>query len=744
MFRWIAFTILIVYGFQNSQGQISLKLGTGKKAANYYKLGTSIDSILTNNSKNIKIQVLETAGSVDNIFRLENGEIDLAIVQNDVAFNAENGLAGFDQSSKLRGVMTFYHEPIFIVANESEIDLEKLSDLTVNIGLENSGLAANAKKILETIGQWDSVNKEYYHPNEVLEKMQNDKIQISFVNNITDVYKSSIETHKLFIIPLSSKWLNTLTTTYKYFTKYDKFEFEGKVLSTVAVKAMLVCRNDFDHKLLNQIINILFEQYDQLIIPNKYIEKNEVVANMPLKKWHRGANKFFRNRELIKSFVLFKVMLFLMYGLGFLIMLIIVANQIYFRRKKRNRFSKPKDSSFLRMITMSNRFIFRKTYIMIVLLLATTFMSIVLMVKHFEGNWAIENNRVAFLSNSSIGKSVLWLYVFGASGYDGNQFPQTSIGKILVTSIPLFGIGGILAIGGLMTKNYIKNKHMELTGNKAMKFKQHIIICGWNRNVPILVNCLLNEKVINQKPVVILGDCTDKKYIEDNILRNKMLCYVNGDARKKDDLIKAGFINADIAIIIADDNNSDFSPDSQSILKILAIEEYCKNLEDDGTRKNRKNIYTIAEIIDPINFELAKVANVDEIISFEHVKSKILSTSVHNPGASKLIKEILTFDGNNSIYNIYIRQKSQLIGKTFDEILHELRKENVLLLSINVENQRSKEEISAHKDKHNLERGLLTNPFKKEEIEYKLSEGDILIVLAQNGKVVESVEEMFS
>jgi len=67
----------------------------------------------------LALEVIETPGSVDNVIKLASGEIDLAIVQNDIAFFAENGLDPFDiKINGLRGIMTFYLEPIFVITND--------------------------------------------------------------------------------------------------------------------------------------------------------------------------------------------------------------------------------------------------------------------------------------------------------------------------------------------------------------------------------------------------------------------------------------------------------------------------------------------------------------------------------------------------------------------------------------------------------------------------------------------------
>lgn len=165
---------------QPTNAQQVLRLGTAHRSGNYYPLGKSFASVINKNQDDIEVQVIETKGSVDNIHRLMRGSIDLAIVQNDVAFFAENGLDPFKTKVKnLAGILTFYSEPVFILTNITEVkQLNQLVNRSVNIGTVGSGLYTDAKIILNTVNVWNLVRKKYGDPtsgvNMVLQEMVNE------------------------------------------------------------------------------------------------------------------------------------------------------------------------------------------------------------------------------------------------------------------------------------------------------------------------------------------------------------------------------------------------------------------------------------------------------------------------------------------------------------------------------------------------------------------------------------------
>ena len=327
------------------------------------------------------------------------------------------------------------------------------------------------------------------------------------------------------------------------------------------------------------------------------------------------------------------------------------------------------------------------------------------------------------------------MFVFGGSGYSDNLFPQSPLGKFFVTLIPLIGLGGFLTIVGFLTSDHIKKRILEARGVKTRMIRNHVIVCGWNEAVPYLVRNLLHENIVHKRRVLILADIKDDLPLEKYDLDTNMVSYVKGEATRKDDLKRANIKEADIAIIVSDQDCSD--PDAKNILKVLTIEKYCRELEMSGDRKNRDNIYTIAEIHDSNNYQIACDANLDEIISLGNIKTKIFVQSVLNPGVSKFINEILTHNEFNDIYSIPIKADSKLVNHAFDELLIKLRKYKILLLSINLENHRSKDAVAKIQAQHNLKRGVITNPLLREETDYRTQAGDLLIVLAQYERTVD-------
>jgi len=720
-----------------------LKLGTASKGGNYYQLGESISSICKNENL-VDIDVIPTKGSVDNINQLTRGQVDLAIVQNDIAFLAENGLYPFAHKIKdLRGIITFFFEPVYIITNTPGIiSVNQLTNLKVNVGPEGSGLYVNSRIILNSQNLWGFVAKRNHNPADVLNLLLDGEIQAAFINNITVQISEEIKKGNLFLVPLSTALIESLTKTYPYFKKFSTDIF-NQPIETVSVKSILICKKDLDRNVIHEFTKILYENFSNLQFPTQDIapQKDDVGYYMSLKNWHKGSKKYFYKLGILKSQIYLKFLWGLLVIPAVIIITVLFVNISLFSFSRKTLKMISANSSFLRMSKYVNLKVFQYKYIVILLFMIVAYLTNMLIVQYLEHDWAIKHNIISIFDNRSFVKNLLWMFVFGGSGYEDKLFPQCPSAKFFATLIPLIGLTGVITIVGFLTSDHIKNRILEARGVKTAMIKNHIILCGWNENVPFLVKNLLHKNIETKRPIVILAEINEELPLEKYGLDDKMVTYVRGDASNKSDLDKANVKEADMAIIVADSQSSD--PDAKSILEILTIEKHCKDLEEKGIRKNRDDIYTIAEIQDTNKFEAAYDALVNEIVLLGHIQSKVFVQSILNPGVSKFINEILTYNDFNDIYSLRIEKNSELLHHTFDQLLVKLREDKILLLSINIENHRSEKEIESIKKEYNLERGIITNPINKEERDYRTQPGDLLIVLAQYEKDVQKVKKMY-
>lgn len=79
-----------------------LNIATGGTAGTYYPLGGALAELLNNNIKGMNASAQSTGASVANVNMLKDGSVDLAFIQNDIAYYAVNGSEMF-KDNKVAG-----------------------------------------------------------------------------------------------------------------------------------------------------------------------------------------------------------------------------------------------------------------------------------------------------------------------------------------------------------------------------------------------------------------------------------------------------------------------------------------------------------------------------------------------------------------------------------------------------------------------------------------------------------------
>jgi uncharacterized protein len=127
-----------------------IRLATGHPDGGYAALGKAYEEQLK--KMGLKVEVVYTQGSVDNLQRLLRGEVDVALVQGGIYQEKKREI---DPQGTLRGLAAVDLEPLLVFYRKSAIKDPSLSDcegLKVCIGANLSGTDALARVLLEKHG----------------------------------------------------------------------------------------------------------------------------------------------------------------------------------------------------------------------------------------------------------------------------------------------------------------------------------------------------------------------------------------------------------------------------------------------------------------------------------------------------------------------------------------------------------------------------------------------------------------
>lgn len=131
----------IAYQFVRPAPPDRIIMSTGREDGAYYLFAQQYRDILARNG--VTLEIRSSAGSVENVKRLEAGEVDVAFVQ--------GGTVEPRDSKNLVSLGSMYYEPLWVFCREN-MRVNRLTDLAgkrIAVGEEGSGTRAVALQLLE-------------------------------------------------------------------------------------------------------------------------------------------------------------------------------------------------------------------------------------------------------------------------------------------------------------------------------------------------------------------------------------------------------------------------------------------------------------------------------------------------------------------------------------------------------------------------------------------------------------------
>lgn len=305
--------ILLVLGVAGcGKGRLKkLRLATGGAAGTYFAYGNELGKLITAELK-LKVTVLTTAASVENISLTQNGGADFAFVQNDILTYASKGTNFFESSGPQKNcvaVAGLYNEVCHIIAAGFIDDVSRLKGKRVSVGEQGSGTALNAAQILESFGMsaGDCVTSHFDFGASARALAAGD-IDAFFCTGGTPVpavtQLSSIMPIRL--VPLGEARRRLLISNYSYYTatSIPSGTYIGVNGETpaVAVRAVLIVNADVAGDDVYAITKLLFENARELAAAHpKAGELNaaNTMAGISV-PFHEGALRYYREQGIIQ------------------------------------------------------------------------------------------------------------------------------------------------------------------------------------------------------------------------------------------------------------------------------------------------------------------------------------------------------------------------------------------------------------------------------------------------------------
>lgn len=153
----------------------SLTIATGPSDGTYIQIARDIQKVAQKDG--IKVEILATQGSFENMVLLGDRKVDLAIAQIDALgfFAKVMKPQGIDVFETIRVILNLYPEEIHVLTNNSAINsFLQLQNKRVSFGPKNGGSALTGEALLEAYGM--KVENFYLDPKDALEGLRKNQL----------------------------------------------------------------------------------------------------------------------------------------------------------------------------------------------------------------------------------------------------------------------------------------------------------------------------------------------------------------------------------------------------------------------------------------------------------------------------------------------------------------------------------------------------------------------------------------
>ena len=287
----------------------SYLMGTGSATGNYYAFGNAVCTVV-NNVTGANLTVNATGGSTENARLLGSKENEFAMIQSDVYSYAHQGVELFDGSpiTNFQAVTACYPEMVQIVVRK-DAGISSVADMAgknICVGAVGSGYEVAARQILGAYGMtYDDINETFADQATAKNGVQDGTFDGMFLCSgypNGNVQELSL-TGKIEVLTIDQEHLDILVKDYPYYsaftTETDEYNL-GHEITSVAVKCMLVCLDNFSEDEIYALTKAIYEHLGEIQEINSkanYMSLEDALSGIP-SDLHPGALKYYAEQGL--------------------------------------------------------------------------------------------------------------------------------------------------------------------------------------------------------------------------------------------------------------------------------------------------------------------------------------------------------------------------------------------------------------------------------------------------------------
>jgi hypothetical protein len=307
----LLFSVMCCLSVQAETVPTQVVLGTATKGGGFQLFGQALAEVVNRNAPGLIIEERGTKGSKQNLPFLEQGEIDIGLVEGNAARRALEGIGGAPVD--LQVLMVMYPNPgMFVVRADSPYrSIHDLKSKPIAFGTRASGLRILAGDVLDGIGlsperDFEPVilDKAADGPRLVLDKkvealwgagmgwpgfvkVANGPSGARFIAPTADQIKQILARHPHL------KTMSVPAGTYKG---------QGQAIESVGLWSLILVRPGLSDDIVYRLTRAIHRGEGEMagrLLQGAYTTAQNTVAQVPVERLHPGAARYFREVGLM-------------------------------------------------------------------------------------------------------------------------------------------------------------------------------------------------------------------------------------------------------------------------------------------------------------------------------------------------------------------------------------------------------------------------------------------------------------
>jgi uncharacterized protein len=292
----------------HAQARTQLFIGTAGKGGVFYPLGTAMADIISKYGADLDAMAPQTAGTAENMKLLQEGKIELALAQADMAWAAAHGrLAGLPKRVAIRNLLGAHTKYLHLVtlADRGIAEVRDLKGRRLSVGMAGSETELKMLRVLEahSVSPYDFRVRAQLDEREAAQQLLDGTLDAFAIDDALPspiVRELVMRRAKLRLVPTGS-------AVAKITERHGPFYFAGAIpkgtylgvdhdVPAAAAETLFVAHELMAEDLAYEITKVLLERSDELASASgvaREITPVSAVRGSPV-PFHPGALRYYR------------------------------------------------------------------------------------------------------------------------------------------------------------------------------------------------------------------------------------------------------------------------------------------------------------------------------------------------------------------------------------------------------------------------------------------------------------------